>query len=415
MKNINLVRDESFSAYFSGKLVNKFNGNPIDGAVVNLGDSNTISDSKGFFEFIDIPKGELVLRVSAIGFHDKQEEVAVDSFTGEIKEVPLTPYGRITFTSSRDGRKNIYSINYDGTGLKNITESYEGDCWGGVASPDGGKLVFYSNMDEELDMWGQKLTNLYVANSDGVDAKRITLSVIPEDYFRITQDSERVFFVAKSKLSDKKEIYISSIGRREEWIQLTDNDFTETNLDVSPNGDKVVFGGFEEGFYNFYTMDIEDREMKKLFSSPNPLGYVSFSPNGESILYTKETYDFSTKLVLYDLKSGEEDEIYRSSSGIKNITWDKEGEKIAFSSERDDKNDIYTLDIDSEKEVKLTDESKGYTRILWPPVEKIMIFVIHTNEGNKLSVMDLSKREIKVIEDIFDDTISWQAESFDTK
>ena len=67
------------------------------------------------------------LKISAIDFWDHTESVVLGAGQLPNKEYDLTPYGRISFTSSRDGKKNIYSINHDGKNLQNLTSKIKAD------------------------------------------------------------------------------------------------------------------------------------------------------------------------------------------------------------------------------------------------------------------------------------------------
>jgi len=101
-------------------------------------------------------------------------------------EATVSPKGdRIVFTSMRDGDLDLYTMNIDGSDVKRITSTlgYDG---GAFFSPDGTKLLWRaSRMDtpEQEAEYKQLLkeglvmpTNmeLYIANADGSDAKKIT-------------------------------------------------------------------------------------------------------------------------------------------------------------------------------------------------------------------------------------------------
>ena len=65
---------------------------------------------------------------------------------------------KIAFYSERDGNLEIYSINADGTGLKNLSKS-SGDDVGPIWSPDGSKIAYISNRQGNWE--------IYTVNPDG--------------------------------------------------------------------------------------------------------------------------------------------------------------------------------------------------------------------------------------------------------
>jgi WD40 repeat protein len=101
-------------------------------------------------------------------------------------EATVSPKGdRIVFTSMRDGDLELYTMNIDGSDVRRVTHEpgYDG---GAFFSPDGSKLVWRASrprtpeeLKEYRDLLDQGLvmpTNmeLYVANADGSEARRIT-------------------------------------------------------------------------------------------------------------------------------------------------------------------------------------------------------------------------------------------------
>ena len=72
---------------------------------------------------------------------------------------------RIALTSNREGDSEIYSMNADGTGVRRLTRSPKFDGPGPL-SPDGRKMLFYSQRSPKGDVW--------VMNADGSRPRNLT-------------------------------------------------------------------------------------------------------------------------------------------------------------------------------------------------------------------------------------------------
>lgn len=80
--------------------------------------------------------------------------------------------GKIAFESTRDGNLEIYVMNPDGTGQTNVTNHPRSDTdpsW----SPDGGRIAFASTR-ENLDGTFEGHTNIWVMNADGSGLRNLT-------------------------------------------------------------------------------------------------------------------------------------------------------------------------------------------------------------------------------------------------
>ena len=77
-------------------------------------------------------------------------------------KAPTTP--KIAFTSTRDGNREIYVMNTDGSQLVNLTQNLAGDLYP-TWSPTGEQILFVSDRTGERD--------LYLMDADGTNVKRV--------------------------------------------------------------------------------------------------------------------------------------------------------------------------------------------------------------------------------------------------
>ncbi|MDN3204178.1 TolB family protein [Algoriphagus sediminis] len=101
-------------------------------------------------------------------------------------EATVSPKGdRMVFTSMRTGDLELFTMNLDGSDVRQVTSDlgYDG---GAFFSPDGSKLIWRASRpqtDEEIKEYQDLLAEglvmptsmeLYVANADGTDARKLT-------------------------------------------------------------------------------------------------------------------------------------------------------------------------------------------------------------------------------------------------
>ena len=210
--------------------------------------------------------------------------------------------GKIVFTSDRDGNPNVYIVNADGTGEKQLTDDDASDdqpC----LSPDGNTVVFISGRKGNNDVW--------LVKSGGGGEKRITKTDAMEYDPSFTPDGESVVFtrdkgdskvIIKLDLSSGTEetlaegymarmssdstqlIYVSSeSGDEELYIEsanLTNSKKSDTWPSFSLDGSKVIFASRREGDYDTYVMNRDGSACKPILTSENSEDRAVFSPDG---------------------------------------------------------------------------------------------------------------------------------------
>jgi Tol biopolymer transport system component len=196
-----------------------------------------------------------------------------------------SPDGRkIAFTRSRDyykrGNVDLYVVNADGSGQRRVTHTmgrHDGNpVWSypGTAawSPNGRMLTYATKRDGNFDV--------YVVNADGSGERNLTRS--PErDFFLAWLPDGRIAFFSDREGTDRR-LYVMNTdgsGRR----NLT----REWGLDIrpvwSPSGAEVAFvlGG------SLHVMDADGSRRRKLADDAWRDGAPAWSPDGRKLAFMK--------------------------------------------------------------------------------------------------------------------------------
>lgn len=184
---------------------------------------------------------------------------------------------RIAFESDLDGDFEIFSMNADGSNLQQLTFN-DTDDWGPAWSPDGNSLAFHSDRDGDVE--------LYVMANDGTNVQQVTNNSSVDRSASWSPDGRRVVYY--SDVSGGRELYIIDVFGGGAF-RLTSNSFYDGLPDWSLNGMQIVFASTrEQDDVEIYTMRINGQNVRRLTSSPGVDDDPVWSPDGRQIVFESE-------------------------------------------------------------------------------------------------------------------------------
>lgn len=197
----------------------------------------------------------------------------------------------------------ICTINSDGTGHRNLTNSANVDEFYPTWSPDRTQIVF---MDS-----GGGAASLYFMNSDG---NNVTL--LKKDHWARTRPT---------------------------W---------------SPDGMKIAYGGVD----SFYIFDLRTKVEKKVrIHARHLIRDMAWSPDGRRIAYStleqRQIYVINVDGTNLRALTPETDNPH---SHNRSPTWSPDGQQIAFSSSRNESGGIFLMDADGGNIRELTNGGEGF-------------------------------------------------------
>jgi len=199
--------------------------------------------------------------------------------------------GRRRYEWNFDPHMEIYECQFDGTGLKRLTDSPGYDAEGSYSS-DGRQIVFTSTRDGDPD--------LYVMDADGGNVRQLTNQPGYDGGPFFSPDNRWVIFRSDRQKKDMLQIYaISADGKHE--VQLTD-DLNTVNWApyFHPNGKYFVWAradythGPRSATYDLYLMPISyddatftGGESERITFEKGADILPVFSPDGKRLMWTR--------------------------------------------------------------------------------------------------------------------------------
>ncbi len=150
----------------------------------------------------------------------------------------FSPDGRkIAYVSGEDGNPEIYVMNADGTGKKNVSD-HSGRDWEPAWSPDGSHIAFVSARDAPPSSPFQSRDDLWIVRSDGSSLRRLTDNDFHDRAPSWSPDGRRIAY--RSRPADNHEIFVIGLDGSERR-NLTKSDTHESAPAWSPDGSRIAF------------------------------------------------------------------------------------------------------------------------------------------------------------------------------
>jgi len=234
---------------------------------------------------------------------------------------------RIVFVSDRTGAKEIWVMNWDGAGQRQLTNFHSITTFPS-ASPDGRIVAFttyalgYPGIEmlsldtgRKLPFYNQRASmndfvtftpdskriifsssaaggaaQLYMANTDGSGFRRLTASNVIEVEAKINPKTGADLVDVSGRSGPQPQIYHMSIEGTDVQ-RLTPGTGEATNPAWNPDGDHIAFAwtkGFEPGNYNIFLMDVASRQISQLTANEGRNENPSWAPDGAHIVYASK-------------------------------------------------------------------------------------------------------------------------------
>jgi Tol biopolymer transport system component len=321
---------------------------------------------------------------------------SASKITFDVTAAPIPQAGgaKIVFTSSRDGSRQIYVMNSDGSGQMRLTtdgSNNDHPRW----SPNGTKILFQSDRDNPETGNNE----IYVMNADGSGQTRLTNDANDDCAASWSADGTKIVFQSFRNGVSYQIYTMNADGSGQ--VNISNNGVNDIQPSWSPDGTKIAFASDRDqtGLPSVYVMNANGTNQTRLTFSGTGLRDEQpvWSPNGTKIAFTS-TRDSTTEswTETDDFEIPEDDgqtfprsrlninkEVYvmnpdgsgqtRLTNALGNDdspTWSPDGAKIVFHSDRerdsfDPTAQLWTMNADGSGQTNLSNGGDGDYRPSW--------------------------------------------------
>ena len=218
-------------------------------------------------------------------------------------------------TSTRTGDTEIYRVNPVTGDMINVTRSPKSEerypCW----SPDGKRLAFTSDRDGTM--------NLYVADIDGHNVKRLTDLKAPAVAYMPSWVGERIVFGVHAEKPE-----MASIHDDGSQLKMLGEGHDPC---LSPDGKQIAYTGECPGGVSVFLMDADGANKRQLVNQANPWGamFPCWSPDSNRIAYAGKAGD-ALEIFTVNAGDGEVTQLTMLGKICTPPAWSPDGRWISF-------------------------------------------------------------------------------------
>jgi Tol biopolymer transport system component len=262
--------------------------------------------------------------------------------------------GRIGFATDREGQREIYAVNPDGTGLGNLTKNPSADDMPS-ASRERMRYAFASDRGGNFD--------IYTVDSTG--GTSIDISANPASD---TQPAFGATDFALAWVSDRdgnNEIYTGGVGVAN---NRTNNPASDATPAWSPNSGSIAFTSDRDGNNEIYVMASDGTGVTRLTNDPATDSAPSWSPDGQKIVF-ESNRDGNFEVYAMNVDGSAQTNLTNNAGSDRQPEWSPDGTRIVFQTNRDGNFEVYAMNPDGTGSTRLTSSPGADVNPSWAIVD----------------------------------------------
>jgi TolB protein len=256
---------------------------------------------------------------------------------------------RIAFVSSRSGFKEIYVMDYDGKNQRKLTSV--GDIaiapnWSPVPGDDRIAYTAFRAAGRQIE----------ILSAGGDPQPRFQQSGSANGFASWSPDGK--FIVYSSYRDGDSEIYWANADGSDAR-RLTNSRGIDTSPNINPaTGRQIAFISTRGGSPELYTMDSDGTNVQRITDEGGDVQNPAYSPDGSMIAFAwQKSRTGSFDIYVFDIRMRKFSQLTSGSGSNERPSWAPDGKHIAFTSNRTGTSQIYAMTVDGKKVLQLTNST----------------------------------------------------------
>lgn len=258
---------------------------------------------------------------------------------------------KIAFVSARDGNREIYIMNPDGTEQVRLTKTSANDLYP-TWSPTGEEILFVSDRDGIPDM--------YLMDADGSNVRRVFKKAARREHPTWSPDGKRIAY-ERGWI-----IYIATLGEENEEHLVAG--FCPA---WSPNSNEIAFASSTFGSHRLMLVNVHTGRQSRILPE-NTLSWQqmpAWSAAGDQIAFSwlnhvlpiGDLFDLVDKETIYIVNrdgTGLAQVVPETGKAATNPVWDPRGGSLVYEQEIDKRLQLFKVDLATRVRTQLTHTQK---------------------------------------------------------
>ncbi len=260
--------------------------------------------------------------------------------------------GKIVFSTDRDGgRPEIYAMDFDGSGLFNLSRDPGASDITPAVSHDGTQVAYASDRAGNFD--------IYYMNANGTGKTRYTVRTTSEQAPALSLEDSLAY---QEGTSQSSRVIVTR--------QIISLGFLTKSPSWSPGGTKIAvaddfYSNLDVWLYDLEASSVTDR-YTRLTSNAATDDDPAWSPDGSKIAFASDR-DGNFEIYLIDIDGTNLVRLTDHPGADRAPAWSADGRRIAFETDRDGNFEIYVMNADGTGLLNLTNHPADDRDPVWSP------------------------------------------------